>query len=62
MAASVRLQKALVVLKHSPDTDLAQAATHMARVSLERSRASLIVSDDIDRIARAVADEHADLS
>jgi uncharacterized membrane protein len=62
VAASVRLQKALVVLKHSPDTELAQAATHMARVSLERSRASLVVSDDIDRIARAVADEHADLS
>jgi len=62
VAASVRLQKALVVLKHSPDTDLAQAAAHMARVSLERSRACLKVSDDIDRIARAVADEHADLS
>lgn len=62
VAASVRLQKALVVLKHSPDAELAQAAAHMARVSLERSRASLKVSDDIDRIARAVADEHADLS
>ncbi len=62
VAVSVRLQKALEVLKHSPDPDLSAAATHLSRVALERNRAAMSINDDLSRVVAAMADERADMA
>lgn len=61
VAASVRLQKALLVLGESPDADLAEAARGLARQSVERSRRVMTLPEDVERVLAAVPEERADL-
>ena len=62
LIASVRLQKALEILKTSPDADLSQAAGRLSRVALERNREAMSVADDLGRVVAAMADERADMA
>ena len=61
VAVSVRLQKALEVLRQSPDRDLASAARHLGEVSIRRSTKAVAVPDDLERIVTARGDERADM-
>ena len=61
VAASVRLHKALEILKTSPDPEMATAARRFAGVALERSRLAMPIADDLDRVLQATKDQRADM-
>lgn len=62
VAASVRLHKALEILKACDDREMAKAADRFARVALERSRHSMPIEDDLRRVMEANTDERADMT